>query len=369
MELFFWIFLLLTFLFWLAGWYMSARLRTVPPLEPGAPKPGVRISVVIPARNEESNLQTLLASLNRQEFAPHEIIVVDDHSEDRTAAVAREQGANVISGQPLPDGWLGKPWACAQGSAAASGDWFLFLDADTALEPEALSKIGRLAREENAAHSVCPYHRVDRPFEQLSSFFNVIMLLGSNAFTLKGKNEPDIRFFGQSLFISRDHYSRVGGHELVKGEVLENFTLAKHLSRRGIACRCYSGSGTVSMRMFPGGYREMVASWGKGFVSGAGQVPKSALTGISLWLSGLIMSVISLTFLPKASGAVVGCVAVMYVLSVIQSLYLFKRAGTFWAVGAFLFPVGLFFYQWLFFASVRRRKRGETVQWKGRDVG
>lgn len=368
MELFFWIFLSVTFLFWLAGWYLCARLRKVPRLEPGAPKPNVKISIIIPARNEESNLKALLGSVNAQEFSPHEVIVVNDQSEDGTVAVAEEHGAKVINGKSLPDGWLGKPWACAQGAMAAEGDWFLFLDADTWLEPEALLRIGHLAREKDSVFSFCPYHRVRRPYEQLSSFFNVIMLLGTNAFTAKADEEKEVRLFGQSLFLSRDHYALVKGHELVKGEVLENFALSRHFSEKGITCRSYAGKGTISMRMFPGGFRELVASWGKGFVKGAGQVPREALVGVSLWLSGLIMSVIALTFLPQASDAVAWCVYGMYFLSVVQSWYLFRVVGTFWGIGAVLFPVGLFFYQWLFFVSARRRKRGETIQWKGRNV-
>ncbi|MEM9016793.1 MAG: glycosyltransferase, partial [Verrucomicrobiota bacterium] len=207
--------------------------RNVPKLEPGAPKPVVKISVIIPARNEEKNLSRLLPSLRNQVHAPHEIIVVNDQSEDRTGEVARENGAVVVGGRDLPEGWYGKPWACQQGADASTGDWFLFLDADTVLEGEGLLRIGHLATDETVVHSVCPYHRVSKAYEQLSSFFNVIMILGMNAFTTKGSEADEIGLFGQAMLISRSTYEGMGGHEKVKDQVLENFHLSRFLDEAG----------------------------------------------------------------------------------------------------------------------------------------
>lgn len=369
MELFFWIFLGLVLVLWLGGWAMSARFRTVPALEPGAPKPLVKISIVIPARDEEENLGRLLPSLSAQEFSPHEIIVVNDQSTDRTAEIAKEYGATVLDGQPLPEGWYGKPWACQQGAATATGDWILFLDADTVVkEKEGLLRIGHLARQEDSVHSICPYHRVPTAAEQLSAFFNVIMILGMNAFTLQGDRASQIGLFGQAMFVSRKQYDAVGGHEPVKAEVLENFHLSRFFTEAGFQCRCYLGKGTISMRMFPDGWRDIVAGWSKGFVSGADNTPRSAVVGISFWLSGLIMGTISLAFLPLASPAVTAAVAGMYSLCVIQTFYLLKNAGSYWFSGILLFPVGLIFYQSVFFRALLRKRQGGQIQWKGRDV-
>ena len=93
-----------------------------------------KTSIIIPARNEESNLPGLLSSLKSQAFLPDEVIVVDDNSEDDTVRVASEYKAHVITSSSLPEGWLGKPWSCHQGAQEARGDVFIFLDADTFLE-------------------------------------------------------------------------------------------------------------------------------------------------------------------------------------------------------------------------------------------
>ena len=100
-----------------------------------------KISIIIPARNEESNLPKLLSSFKNQSILPYEVIVVDDNSEDGTKRVAAEFHTQVISSSVLPEGWLGKPWVCFQGALTAKGDLFIFLDADTFLEPDGLEKM------------------------------------------------------------------------------------------------------------------------------------------------------------------------------------------------------------------------------------
>ena len=138
---------------------------------------------MLSARDEAHNIAKLLKSINQQDTKPHEVIVVNDSSTDDTAGVAAGHGARVIDAQALPDGWMGKPWACYQGAEAATGDWFLFLDADTELHSDAMSVFQQLSESTDSVHSVCPYHQVKSPYEQLSAFFNTMMLAGSNAFS------------------------------------------------------------------------------------------------------------------------------------------------------------------------------------------
>ncbi len=368
MDLFFWIFLATSAFSWVFGWIVAARFRFVPFPSGEGERVEPKISILIPARDEADNLSRLLPSLVSQDYSNFEILVIDDQSEDATADLARENGATVISGQSLPEGWYGKPWACQQGADVATGEWILFLDADTVLEEGALDRIAALTEESDSVHSICPYHRVEKPYEELSAFFNVIMLLGMNAFTIKGDDADGIGLFGQALLISREQYKTVGGHEVVKQEVLENFHLSRPIVEAGYKCRCYLGKGTIWMRMFPTCLSDLIGGWSKGFVSGADNTPKQALIGISLWLSGLIMSTIALTFLPLAGQAVAIGILIFYGMCALQSFYLIKHAGSFSIWSALFFPVGLFFYQGLFFEALRRKKKGGVVQWKGRDV-
>jgi glycosyltransferase involved in cell wall biosynthesis len=142
---------------WLAGFLILWRISTLP--QPGDNEEGETLSLVIPARNEVLRLPHLLASLKNQSHPPLEILVVDDHSDDDTAALAMQGGARVLASAPLPKGWRGKTWACHQGAHAAKGKWLLFLDADVTLQPTALGQILTACRANGGAVSVLPYHR------------------------------------------------------------------------------------------------------------------------------------------------------------------------------------------------------------------
>ena len=242
--------------------------------------------MIIPARNEEHNLPILLRSLADQTSKPAEIIVVDDGSTDRTAVLARELGARAISSRPLPEGWHGKTWACQQGADAATGELLLFVDADTWFEPDGLGRI--LAHYPGGAYSVGPYHAVQRPYEDLSLFFNFNMTVGVVPRGL----------FGQMLLVDRESYWRVGGHAAVRGRILENCQLAAQFKAAGISTRSAIGRGVYSFRMYPNGLRELIEGWTKGFASGAGQTPRGALALTVAWMIGLMLAPMSWRDLP-----------------------------------------------------------------------
>jgi 4,4'-diaponeurosporenoate glycosyltransferase len=342
------IILIVTLALWAAGFILRARLgRGLTVTEPfGQPR---KVSVIIPARNEEHNLPKLLRSLVGQSLKPAEIIVVDDGSTDRTADLARELGATVIASQPLPEGWRGKTWACHQGARGAAGELLLFVDADTWFEPEGLGRI--LANYRGGAFSVGPYHAVQRPYEELSLFFNFNMTIGVVPHGL----------FGQMLLADRESYHRVGGHEPVRGRILENFWLAEQFRAAGIPTRSATGHGAFSFRMYPNGLRELVEGWTKGFASGAGQTPRGALVWTVLWMIGLMLAPLGCL----VSGVGIPSV-VVYLLCATQVAWLSRRVGLFRWYSALLYPLPLIFFFVVFAWSAART--GKQVRWKGREL-
>ncbi len=336
-----------TVVLWATGFLLLPRLRrgdgsagALPPAE---------VSVIIPARNEEQNLPTLLRSIAAQPMRPREIVVVNDASTDRTAEIARQSGAVVLDLQPLPEGWRGKAWACHQGANAAKGDLLLFLDADTWFEPDGLARA--LGGYAGGAFSVGPYHAVRRPYEQLSLFFNFNMVVGTM---------PD-GLFGQMLLVDRESYQRVGGHQAVKGRTLENFFLAQRFRAAGIPVRSETGRGVLSFRMYPNGFRELVEGWTKGFASGAGQTPGGVLAVVVAWMIGLMLTPIGWV----ATGDWLWWGGV-YLLCAAQVCWFSRQIGSFRWMAALLYPVPLVFFFAVFARSAMRS--GKQVTWKGREI-
>ena len=356
--------LVILVIFWLAGWATLARIKPCRPVKAGTPLPTQKISVIIPARNEEKNLPRLLRSLQSQPIPPDEIIVVDDASTDRTAAVATELGARVVTPPPLPEGWRGKTWACQHGADQAHGEWLLFLDADTWFEPDGLSAVrAEFSAVGGGALSVAPLHRVERLHEQFSAFFNLVMLAGTGAFTLLGDRLTPRGLLGQFLLIEKPAYVRVGGHAAVKEQVLENFWLAEKLRAVGVTLHCRGGQKVFSFRMYPLGWREMMEGWIKGFAAGAGKTPLPLLLLVSAWMSGLIMATGNLLLAKNAPVC-----WIVYAAFAAQVGWLLRRIGTFHWSTAILFPAPLVFYFVIFTRSVWRAARKQPVDWKGRKI-
>lgn len=341
--------------------FSLARPRYLPDQAADAKK----ISIIIPARDEEENIGKLLRSIKEQSTQPLEVLVIDDQSTDRTAEVARELGATVIPGKEMPEGWKGKTWACQQGAEAAKGEWFLYLDADTILIENGLAQLAALTSQK-ATHSICPYHKVRRPYEQLSAFFNTITLTGVDAFAATPSTQGTL--FGQVLLIHRDHYREAGGHEAVKDEILENFQFAQQLKAKDIDVHLYLGKGTVEMRMFPHGLSQLANSWRKGFIAGAAQAPKRALLTTSLWLSGGMMLLVSFNLLQVGDSIFLNTTLFCSLGYGLLSFFCFRLAGNFSIFTALLFPVPLLFYQILFFKALFDQKKGVKTTWKGRTI-
>jgi 4,4'-diaponeurosporenoate glycosyltransferase len=332
---------------WAAGFLLLPRLRPCDDVD--GPRSAPSLSLVIPARDEEHNLPALLDSLAGQSVRPIEIIVVDDGSTDRTAAIAARLGATVLASQPLPDGWRGKTWACHQGARAATGGLLCFVDADTHFEPGGLARV--LACYQGGAFSVGPWHAIRRPYENLSLFFNLNMVAGT---------VPD-RLFGQMLLVDRESYQQVGGHEAVRGRILENFRLAQQFSAAGIPVRSVAGRGVISFRMYPGGLGELVAGWVKGFASGAGQTPRGTLFLMVAWMSAL--ATVPMGGLMGGEPLAFGS---LYLLCAAQVGWFGRRVGAFRWYAALFYPVPLGFFFVVFALSSLRA--GKTVSWKGREI-
>ena len=332
---------------WMLGWLLAYLWRR--PAATAISASAHNLSIIIPARNEAHNLPKLLMSLRGQSVTPREVIVVNDGSTDATAVLARQFGASVIDSQPLPEGWRGKTWACHQGAIAAQGSMLLFLDADTWFEPGGLENI--LCMPCDGALSIAPYHAVQDLYENLSLFFNVSMIAGTVPSGL----------LGQSLLVSRQHYHAAGGHESVRGKILENFRLAHQFRQADVPVTSMIGKSIFSFRMYPQGLHSLLQGWTKGFAAGAGGAPAGKLLLVVLWMFSLMMP--PLMLLQHLDWWTWGGA---YLLCAFQLVWMARSLGSFRLAVIAAYPLPLLFFFGLFGWS--KLKSGKQVQWKGRNI-
>jgi len=348
---------------WLLGWALALRL---PMLPPGTPSDHRRLSVLIPARNEAATLPHLLAALAAQRLQPDEVIVVDDHSDYDTATIARNATAQlpirVVQPPPLPDDWCGKTWALHHGVQASSGELLLFLDADTEPQPEFIERLRARHEALGGLVSVQPYHRTEKPYEQLSVLFNLVGLMAVPLGPACGVA------FGPALLSSRGDYERSGGHAAVAGKVVEDWFLGHCYERAGLPVSAFIGYGQLAYRMYPGGLHDMVIGFDKNFATAAGEVRWTRMLAVVLWLSGLFWAAwclpAALLGWPMLGNPALGWNGLMYGAYALQLLLLTRRVGRFSWINL-VFPVPVLFFLGVFLLAILNLERGQ-VQWKGR---
>ncbi|MFH0879156.1 MAG: glycosyltransferase [Lentisphaerota bacterium] len=216
------------------------------------------LSVVVPARNEERDVEACLQSLARQDYPAFEIIFVNDESTDRTLEKARKAlqdvpYGKVLDGKPRPTSqWVGKNWALVQGVAEARGEWLVFIDSDVEHHPQALKQATAMAIEMRLdALSLMP------AIECFSIWERIIMplfaLLSTLVEPLDRVNHPDkgcSRMSGAFILIQKNIYAAAGGHEAISDQILEDMALARNLKKQQRNIRITWTHDLTSTRMY-----------------------------------------------------------------------------------------------------------------------
>lgn len=353
---------------WSLAFVFLGRMRVCPPLsEPRSETP--KVSVIIPARNEETRLPPLLRSLQTQDYPDYEVIVVDDHSTDGTAALAHAAGVRLLTATELPPGWLGKPHACWLGAQQARGDLFVFLDADTELEPTGLRRIVGTYAKHGGLVSIQPYHRMQKAYERLSGLFSIVMMGSIRSFTLAGTAIQPNGSFGPCIVCSRADYVRTGGHQLVSNEIVDDVALAREMMQRGVRTTNFIGAGTIRFRMYPSGLMDLADGWTKNFARGAMSTDLLILLMMVAWISGACASVDAVSKWPSegpSAWALAGSIA--YSAYVLQIWWLLRQLGNFGLGTALTYPVSVTFFTFVFIRSLYRTLVRKSVRWKGRSI-
>ena len=236
------------------------------PLAPGATPPDGTVSVVIPARDEEARIGPCLAGLEGQ--AVDEVIVVDDESADATATVAETAGARVVRGTPRPPGWAGKTWALEQGLREATGDWIVFLDADTRPQPGLIAALIEAAWPVDLV-SAGPLFLVDGFGEQLlhpAFLATIVYRFGPPGISDWQPSKRRATMNGQCVVVRRSQFLAAGGWALVHDKMTEDLALARVLRARGWTIGFENVGGLLQVRMYETA-AETWTGWGRSLMA------------------------------------------------------------------------------------------------------
>ncbi|MGD6817539.1 glycosyltransferase [Metabacillus sp. 84] len=326
-----------------------------------------KLSIIIPARNEEENLQMLFDSLTSQSEAPYEVIVANDHSEDLTGEVAERFGASVVNVPDLPSGWSGKSWACWNGAKNSSGEWILFLDADTYFEKNGLRRFADFFRhiEQKGVLTVHPFHKTKKAYESLSAIFHLMTVGAIGAFTPEWVRKKGAGAFGQALLCKREDYFGWGGHEAIKSDIVENMAMGEQIKNAGKTVYFLSGKKALSMRMYPEGPKSMTFGWAKSFASGAKTARLLLLVLSSVWLAGYISFLVKIPDLFSGSWLPM---LLLYTAAFIQLRSILLKFGTFPFYSVLLFPLHVIYFILVFGLSLYQTFIRKNASWKGRSI-
>ncbi len=244
---------------WFVGALVIWNMVRWPRAHATLPRPlDERISVLIPARNEEACLGDLLEDLRRCLTGVEEILVYDDHSTDRTAeiiadAAARDVRVRRLPPRPLPGQWRGKTFACAQLAIAAQGDWLVFLDADVRIAPDTPARMVAEAKS-RAATFLSAWPRIEMiGFSEkwLMPLLNYVVFTLFPAPLSFTSNRSSLGLAHGACIVCRaEDYRFMGGHERVKGELFEDTRFAQAWRMSGRRGLCVDGQEWVRIRMY-----------------------------------------------------------------------------------------------------------------------
>jgi glycosyltransferase involved in cell wall biosynthesis len=281
---------------------------------PGTPSGEPRVSIIVPARNEEEDIRETLVELLALDYSNYEIIAVNDRSTDRTGLImdevvrGRENDLSGDAGSPvrpeadksagsarlkaihiseLPAGWLGKTHAMWTAGQQATGDWLLFTDADVLFKPDSLRRAVAYAEAERADHLVLfPRMIMKGAGERMMiAFFQALFVFGHRPWKVADASARDHMGVGAFNLVRRRVYEEVGTYRALRMEVLDDMKLGKVVKNAGFAQRNVFGEDLISLH------------WAKGAFGIVNNLTKNFFAVLSFQWPRTVISIVGLGFL------------------------------------------------------------------------
>lgn len=323
------------------------------------------VSVLIPVRNEEQNILSLLQSIVGQDYMDYEVIILDDNSTDNTLAVChnfalRDSRFKVIKGAELPKGWLGKNYACHQLAQQARGEYLLFLDADEKVNNGLInSAVYRMQMNNLSLLSLFTNQTMLTPGENMIVPLMHFMLL--NLLPLKlvflSANKSIAAASGQFMLFNAADYHRHSWHRQVKTAVVEDVEIMKQVKGQKLKGEALLANGMISCRMYTG-FGESVSGFSKNFLAAFNYSIGGLLVFLTLLVGGPLLIMATLNF---------SLIFFMCGLIVLNRVMIAMLAGQSTALNVVLHPLQMCSLTLIAFISIQRHLTKTNV-WKGRKV-
>jgi chlorobactene glucosyltransferase len=335
---------------------------------------GKRLSILVPARNEEQNIENCVLTLVAQDYKDFEIIVLNDNSTDQTGAILERLSKEysclkVIKGTPLPKGWLGKNWACMQLAQASSGDYLLFTDADTLhTNTSASASVSLMDSTGAGLLSGIVKQRMDTMGEKLVV---PLMLWGMLCFTpVVLMHYMKFSFLtaacGQFMVFNRESYFSVGGHSAVKGRIDEDKEFARVMKQNGFIVIMADATNLISCKMY-GGFREAVLGFSKNIFSAFNY---RIIPFVFVWLAALACIITPIAYLAIAGSSANPELTSQALILILLSVVIWIAA--YWKTRVpyymtLLYPMSMLIWFYVSMNSMYLALTGKST-WKGRNM-
>jgi len=329
-----------------------------------------RVSIIVPACNEEEDIEQGLSGLLALDYDNYEVIAVNDRSTDRTGEIMDRVAASpaahgrlrVVHVAELPPGWLGKTHAMWSAGQQAGGDWLLFTDADVLFKPEVLRRALAYAESENADHVVVfPRIIMKRPGEKMMiAFFQTLFTFGHRPWRVADPDTKDHMGVGAFNLVRRTAYEAVGTYKALRMEVLDDMKLGKVLKNARFRQRNVFGEDLISVR------------WAKGAMGVVDNLTKNFFAVLSFQWWRTVASVFGLFFLNLGPFLGIwlahGWARVPYVVA-LGSMFLIYLGMSFKSsIPPYYFllhPISTMMFEYTLIRSMVLTLRNDGVTWRG----
>lgn len=324
-----------------------------------------KVSILIPARNEDDNILTLLRSIQQQDYQNYEVIILDDNSTDGTYAICQEFAAanpkfSVVKGKALPPDWLGKNYACYQLAKKATGDFLLFLDADeqiaeglinSALHRMYLKNLGLLSLFTNQQMQTMGEWAV------VPLMHYILLNLLPLQLVYLIRNRSVAAASGQFMLFSAPTYHQHQWHRKVKQKVVEDVEIMRLIKDAGYNGEALLANNLISCRMYKG-YTEAMNGFSKNFLAAFNYNTFALLIYLMILIGGPLIVLATLS---------INLIVFMCGLILLSRIMISLSAGqTVWK-NVFLHPVQMLNLMLIGFLAIQKHLTKTTV-WKGRRV-